>query len=195
MLHQVGAIELAFDSEERVIPACDCDHPDVENGLDEELSGDKTCDAEMGAVDGEFGIGGKERALAEFRLNVGEAVGELSQSGKEAAVWIDAVHREPHFGFAAGRERMGALLDLVKTGEVGFDVGEQDAPEFGEVRASTLRLKELNADPFLQAGDRVADSRLRAIQLLGRWRKAAQLNNGLQNLPFIEGGAHHSQYI
>jgi hypothetical protein len=77
----------------------------------------------------------------------------------------------------------------VKTGEVGFDVGEQDAAEVGEVRVSALHLEDLNTELFLQAGDGVADGGLGAVELFGRRRKAAQLDNGLQDLPFIEGCA------
>jgi hypothetical protein len=73
---------------------------------------------------------------------------------------------------------------------VGFDFGEHDATEFSEVRASALHLKNLNAEPFLQARDGVADGGLGAIELFGCGRKATQLDNGLQDLPFIEGGAH-----
>jgi hypothetical protein len=193
--HQVRTIELALDSEERVILACDCDHPDVEDGPYEEISGDKARDAELGAVDGEFGIGSKERALTEFRLNVGKAAGELRQSGKEEAARIDAVHREPHLGFASRGQRMRALLDLVKTGEMCFDFGKHDAAEFGQMRAPALHLKELDAEPLLQATDGVADRRLGAIELFGRRRKATQLDNRLQDLPFVEGSPHTRSII
>jgi hypothetical protein len=86
------------------------------------------------------------------------------------------------------KERQDVVLKAI--GEVGFDVSEQDAAKFGQVRASAFHLKELNAEPFLQAGDGVADGGLGAVELFGRRRKATQRDNGLQDLPFIEGGAH-----
>jgi hypothetical protein len=129
--------------------------------------------------------------LTKLGLNVREEASKLGESGKEATVGIDAIHREPHFGFAAGCKRLCTLLDLVKTGEMGFDVREQDTAKVGEMRTPALHLKELYAEPFLQAGDGVADGGLRTIELPGRGRKASQLDNGLQDFPFIEGGAHH----
>jgi hypothetical protein len=85
---------------------------------------------------------------------------------------------------------MCTLLDFVKTGEVGFNVREQDPAKVGEMRASALHLKELNTEPFLKPGDGVADSGLGTIELLGRSSKASQVDNGLQDFPFIEGGTH-----
>lgn len=64
-----------------------------------------------------------------------------------------------------------------------------------EVRSAALDLEQSDAEMILEAGDGVTDGRLGAVELFGRRRETAQLDNGLQDLPFIESGLHVDKYI
>lgn len=76
-----------------------------------------------------------------------------------------------------------------------FDVREQYATQFGEVRSAALDLEQSDAEMILEAGDGVTDGRLGAVELFGRRRETARLDDGLQDLPFIECGSHVDKYI
>ena len=76
-----------------------------------------------------------------------------------------------------------------------FDVREQYATQFGEVCSAALDLEQSDAEMILEAGDGVADGRLGTVELFGRRRETALLDDGLQDLPFIESGSHVDKYI
>jgi len=64
-----------------------------------------------------------------------------------------------------------------------FDVREQYAAQFGEVRSAALDLEQSDAEMVLESGDGVTDGRLGAVELFGRRRETAHLDDGLQDLP------------
>src|SRR5271165_4229217 len=73
---------------------------------------------------------------------------------------------------------------------MGLGVGQQHASCFGQMCFSALLLEELYPKLFLQSSDRVADRRLRAVELLRCRREPAQLDHGMQDLPFIKSSVH-----
>ena len=73
---------------------------------------------------------------------------------------------------------------------MGLGIGQQNTTGLGQMGPSAPLLEELDPNLLLEPGDRVADRRLRAIELFRRRCKAAQLHHGLQNLPFIERRLH-----
>jgi hypothetical protein len=73
---------------------------------------------------------------------------------------------------------------------VRFGVSQKDPPQFGQLRPPAFDFEEPYTELILQASDCVADGRLRTVELLCGWREAAELDDRLQNLPFIKGGSH-----
>ena len=84
------------------------------------------------------------------------------------------------------------MFDLLKPSQMRFDIGEQSAAKLSEMRAAPFDLEQLDTQLLLEAGDGVANGGLRAIELFGRRSEAAQLDDRLQDLPFVEGGKHDS---
>lgn len=78
---------------------------------------------------------------------------------------------------------------------MGFYIGQQDASRLCQVGSSASLFEQFDPKLFLEASDCVADRRLRAIELFRCRGEAAQLNNSLQDLPFIKGRLHYDQYI
>jgi hypothetical protein len=52
---------------------------------------------------------------------------------------------------------MGTVFHLVKSRQMRFDVGQQNAAEFGKVCATAFDLEHPDAEMFLEPGNGIAD--------------------------------------
>jgi len=195
VLHHVDPRDLSFERMEWVIPVGDRCHLDIKDRLHEIFARHQPNYAEMRIVRRKLRISGNKGGLAEFLMDIWKLPREFRKSGKEALIREDAIHRQSNLRLSARREQASPLLELMESCQMGFGISQQNTPSFRQMGFPALLLKQLYPNLFLESRDGIADCRLRAIELLCGRREAAELNNSLENFPFIEGCFHYDQYI
>ena len=127
----------------------------------------------MRIVRRKLGIRREESSLAEFLMDVRKTPGEFRKGGKEPLIRENTIDRQPNLRLSARRERDSSLLELMKSRQMGFSIGQQYASCLRQMGSPAFLLKQLYANLFLEARDRIADGLLRAIELFRSRGEAA----------------------